>query len=178
MNTSQHNAGNGSDAYPILSKIEKPSDLRSLSEDELQDLAAEIRKRLIAVTSNNGGHLGPNLGVVELTMAMHLVFDTPKDKFVFDVSHQGYVHKLLTGRAGPAFDNVRKTDGLSGFLSRTESPHDSFGAGHAGTALSAALGMAAARDQLGTDGNHQCQASYGGYAERSKGRRLHLLGFD
>jgi 1-deoxy-D-xylulose-5-phosphate synthase len=151
LNTSQHNAGNGSDAYPILSKIEKPSELRSLSEDELQDLAAEIRKRLIAVTSNNGGHLGPNLGVVELTMAMHLVFDTPKDKFVFDVSHQGYVHKLLTGRAGPAFDNVRKTDGLSGFLSRTESPHDSFGAGHAGTALSAALGMAAARDQLGTD---------------------------
>lgn len=125
--------------------------MRSLSKDELQDLAAEIRKRLIDVTSNNGGHLGPNLGVVELTMAMHLVFDTPKDKFVFDVSHQGYVHKLLTSRAGPAFDNVRKTDGLSGFLSRDESPHDSFGAGHAGTALSAALGMAAARDQLGTD---------------------------
>lgn len=125
--------------------------MRGLSEVELQDLAAEIRKRLIEVTSINGGHLGPNLGVVELTMAMHLVFDTPKDKFVFDVSHQGYVHKLLTGRAGPAFDHVRKTGGLSGFLSRAESPHDAFGAGHAGTALSAALGMAAARDRLGTD---------------------------
>ncbi|MFL3659388.1 MAG: 1-deoxy-D-xylulose-5-phosphate synthase, partial [Opitutales bacterium] len=148
---SQQNAGDGDESYPILSKIENPSDLRSLSEEELQDLAAEIRKRLIDVTSNNGGHLGPNLGVVELTMAMHLVFDTPKDKFVFDVSHQGYVHKLLTGRAGPAFDDVRKTGGLSGFLSRDESPHDAFGAGHAGTALSAALGMAAARDQLGTD---------------------------
>jgi 1-deoxy-D-xylulose-5-phosphate synthase len=148
---SQLNAGGGDESYPILSKIENPSDLRSLSEDELQDLAAEIRKCLIDVTSNNGGHLGPNLGVVELTMAMHLVFDTPKDKFVFDVSHQGYVHKLLTGRAGPAFDDIRKTGGLSGFLSRDESPHDAFGAGHAGTALSAALGMAAARDQLGTD---------------------------
>lgn len=151
LNTSPHNAENGSDPYPILSKIDGPSDIRSLSEDELQDLAAEIRKRLIQVTSYNGGHLGPNLGVVELTMAMHLVFDTPKDKFVFDVSHQGYVHKLLTGRAGAAFDEVRKTGGLSGFLSRDESPHDAFGAGHAGTALSAALGIAAARDQLGTD---------------------------
>ncbi len=125
--------------------------MRSLSQAQLADLAAEIRAKLIDVTSINGGHLGPNLGVVELTMALHLVFDTPKDRFVFDTSHQGYVHKLLTGRNGGDFDKIRKSGGLSGFLARSESPHDAFGAGHAGTALSAALGMAAARDQLGTD---------------------------
>ncbi len=125
--------------------------MRSYDDAQLQELAAEIRAKLIEVTSLNGGHLGPNLGVVELTMAMHLVFDTPKDQFVFDTSHQGYVHKLLTGRNGPEFDQVRKTGGFSGFLSRSESAHDAFGAGHAGTALSAALGMAAARDQMGTD---------------------------
>ncbi len=151
MSTSPQYSEDDDDLYPILSKIEQPSDIRSLSEDELQDLAAEIRRRLIEVTSTNGGHLGPNLGVVELTMAMHRVFDTPTDKFVFDTSHQGYVHKLLTGRKNHTFDGVRKTGGLSGFLSRDESPHDAFGAGHAGTALSAALGMAAARDQLGTN---------------------------
>jgi 1-deoxy-D-xylulose-5-phosphate synthase len=135
----------------MLNVIEKPADIRSLSSDELTDLAAEIRAKLIDVTSINGGHLGPNLGVVELTLAMHLVFDTPKDQFVFDTSHQGYVHKLLTGRNGKEFDKIRKNSGFSGFLARSESPHDSFGAGHAGTALSAALGMAAARDQLGSD---------------------------
>ena len=135
----------------MLNVIDKPADIRSLSSDELTDLAAEIRAKLIDVTSINGGHLGPNLGVVELTLAMHLVFDTPKDQFVFDTSHQGYVHKLLTGRNGKEFDKIRKNSGFSGFLARSESPHDSFGAGHAGTALSAALGMAAARDQLGSD---------------------------
>lgn len=140
-----------SNEYPLLSQISQASDLRQLDNDERSRLADEIRKRLIDVTSINGGHLGPNLGVVELSMALHLVFDTPKDHFVFDVSHQGYVHKLLTGRNGPAFDKVRKTNGLSGFFSRSESDHDSFGAGHAGTALSAALGMAAARDQKGGD---------------------------
>ena len=135
----------------LLSAIASPQDLRSLSERDLQSLGAEIRERLISVTSHNGGHLGPNLGVVELCIALHLVFDTPKDSFVFDTSHQGYVHKLLTGRNGPEFDKIRQTDGLSGFLSRDESEHDAFGAGHAGTALSAALGMAAARDQIGSD---------------------------
>jgi len=140
-----------SDPYPLLNAIEEPADVRSLSEDQLNQLAAEIRAKLIDVTSINGGHLGPNLGVVELTIALHRVFDTPKDRFVFDTSHQGYVHKLLTGRNGEDFDHIRKSGGLSGFLCRAESPHDSFGAGHAGTALSAALGMAAARDQLGTD---------------------------
>lgn len=136
------------EAYPILSTIRGASDLRTLGEGQLEALAEEIRQRLISVTSVNGGHLGPNLGVVELSIALHLVFDTPRDQFVFDTSHQGYVHKLLTGRNGETFDRIRSSAGLSGFLARDESPHDAFGAGHAGTALSAALGMAAARDAL------------------------------
>ncbi|MEM9158576.1 MAG: 1-deoxy-D-xylulose-5-phosphate synthase [Verrucomicrobiota bacterium] len=137
--------------YPLLNAISGAEDLRGLTESQLPQLAEEIRRRLISVTSVNGGHLGPNLGVVELSIALHLVFETPKDQFVFDTSHQGYVHKLLTGRNGKSFDSIRKSEGLSGFLARDESEHDSFGAGHAGTALSAAVGMAAARDQLGTN---------------------------
>lgn len=132
----------------LLSKIKSPADLKALSREELGPLASEIRERIIEVTSTNGGHIGPNLGVVELTIALHWVFDSPEDRFVFDVSHQGYVHKLLTGRNTQEFDQLRQTGGLSGFLSRKESQHDAFGAGHAGTALSAAVGMAAARDQL------------------------------
>lgn len=135
----------------ILSKIHSPEDLKKLSADQLPILAQEIRERIITTTSCNGGHIGPNLGVVELTIALHRVFNTPNDKFTWDVSHQCYVHKLLTGRNGSSFDNIRKTKGLCGFASREESPHDSFGAGHAGTALSAALGMATARDLKGTD---------------------------
>ena len=131
---------------PLLESIKNPSDLKQLILEQLPTLAAEIRERIIHVTSENGGHVGPNLGVVELTIAMHRVFQTPVDSFVFDVSHQGYVHKLLTGRNGPEFDKLRQTGGLSGFLNRSESPHDAFGAGHAGTALSAALGIATARD--------------------------------
>ncbi len=137
----------------ILSSIQKPADLRTLDRDQMDLLAAEIRERIIEVTSRNGGHIGPNLGVVELTLGLHLVFDCPRDKFVWDVSHQGYVHKLLTGRQGEGFDKIRQTDGHSGFLNRSESDWDAYGAGHAGTALSAALGMAAARDQLEED-NH------------------------
>lgn len=135
----------------LLSELEKASDIRSLDEDQIVQLADEIRQRIIEVTSKNGGHIGPNLGVVELTMAMHTVFETPKDQFTFDVSHQGYVHKLLTGRNNAEFDKIRSTGGLSGFLNRFESEHDSYGAGHAGTALSAALGMASARDLQGGD---------------------------
>ena len=108
-------------------------------------LAEEIRERLIVGVSKTGGHIGPNLGVVELTLAMHYVFDTPRDSFVFDVSHQAYVHKLLTGR-NKHFETIRQPGGLNGFMLRTESEHDSYGAGHAGTALSAALGMAVGRD--------------------------------
>jgi 1-deoxy-D-xylulose-5-phosphate synthase len=125
-------------------------DVKRLGIIELERLAEEIRERLITGVAKTGGHIGPNLGVVELTIAMHYVFNTPKDSFVFDVSHQSYVHKLLTGRE-QRFDTIRQPGGLNGFMLRTESEHDCFGAGHAGTALSAALGMAVARDMSGGD---------------------------
>ncbi len=137
----------------LLDSIRGPADVKALTPGQLGQLAQEIREELIAVTSRNGGHIGPNLGVVELTLALHRVFESPTDQFVFDVAHQGYVHKLLTGRGGEFFRRLRQTGGASGFLYRTESPHDPFGAGHAGTALSAALGMATARDLRGT-GEH------------------------
>lgn len=135
----------------LLERIQSPDDVKKLADSQLPQLAAEIRERIIASTSLNGGHVGPNLGVVELSIGLHRVFNTPKDRFVFDVAHQGYVHKLLTGRNGADFDKIRQCDGLSGFLNRSESEHDAFGAGHAGTALSAALGMATARDKRGSD---------------------------
>ena len=128
-------------ADSILKKIKQPNDLSLLDKTEISSLADEIRDRIIQVTSENGGHVGPNLGVVELSIALHLCFDSPKDKICWDVSHQGYVHKLLTGRNNAKFDNIRNSNGLSGFLNRFESEHDAFGAGHAGTALSAALGL-------------------------------------
>ena len=137
-------------ARRLLDSIQTPEDVKGLSAADLPRLAAEIRDELIRVTARNGGHVGPNLGVVELTIALHRVFSTPRDKFVFDVAHQGYVHKLLTGRLA-SLQRVRQTGGASGFLTRDESAHDAFGAGHAGTALSAALGMAVARDLAGTD---------------------------
>lgn len=137
---------------PILRNIESPDDVKNLTEEELFALPAEIRETLIHSLARTGGHLGPNLGVVELTIALHRIFSTPKDKFVFDVSHQGYVHKMLTGRA-KQIHTIRTHKGLNGFLLRDESEHDAYGAGHAGTALSAALGMAAARDLAGGD-NH------------------------
>ncbi len=132
----------------FLETIHSPADVKKLSIPELMQLAEEIRERLIVGVAKTGGHIGPNLGVVELTIAMHYVFDTPKDSFVFDVSHQAYVHKLLTGRE-KQFETIRQPGGLNGFMLRTESEHDSYGAGHAGTALSAALGMAVARDMSG-----------------------------
>ncbi|GAC1417460.1 MAG: 1-deoxy-D-xylulose-5-phosphate synthase [Acidobacteriaceae bacterium] len=132
----------------LLDGIQSPADVKKLTVPQLTQLAEEIRDRLIVGVSKTGGHIGPNLGVVELTLAMHYVFDTPKDSFVFDVSHQAYVHKLLTGRAAQ-FHTIRQPGGLNGFMLRTESEHDSYGAGHAGTALSAALGMAVGRDMSG-----------------------------
>ncbi|MCB1120400.1 MAG: 1-deoxy-D-xylulose-5-phosphate synthase [Verrucomicrobiae bacterium] len=138
---------------PILPGIKSPADVKALKADQLSQLAREIRDLIIEVTAVNGGHIGPNLGVVELTIMLHRVFNNPEDPFVFDVAHQGYVHKLLTGRQGEAFGKLRQTGGLSGFLSRAESEYDSYGAGHAGTALSAALGMAAARDLDGGENN-------------------------
>jgi len=135
----------------LLADISGPDDVKALPSEQLSALAQEIRDEIIAVTSATGGHVGPNLGVVELSIALHRIFDTPTDQFVFDVSHQGYVHKLLTGRNGKIFRNLRQSGGASGFLNRSESKHDAFGAGHAGTALSAALGMATARDLRGSE---------------------------
>jgi 1-deoxy-D-xylulose-5-phosphate synthase len=132
----------------LLDSINSPFDVKQLSVPQLTLLGEEIREELISVLSKTGGHLGPNLGVVELTLAMHYVFETPRDHFVFDVSHQAYVHKLLTGRR-EQFHTIRTPGGLNGFMLRSESPHDCYGAGHAGTALSAALGMAVARDRTG-----------------------------
>jgi len=129
----------------LLDQIDSPADLRSLTRDELRTLADEMRARLIDVCSRTGGHIGAGLGVVELTIALHTAFKTPRDQIVWDVGHQGYPHKLLTGR-NARMETLRQEGGISGFLKRTESEYDTFGAGHAATAISAALGMAAARD--------------------------------
>jgi 1-deoxy-D-xylulose-5-phosphate synthase len=134
----------------LLDTIRSPADIKAIREQDLPQLAQEVRDELIKTLSQTGGHLGPNLGVVELTIAMHRVFNTPKDKFVFDVSHQGYVHKMFTGRLD-RIQTMRQYEGLNGFLLRTESEHDSYGAGHAGTALSAGLGMAVGRDLRKSD---------------------------
>ena len=134
--------------YRILDRVNCPQDLRALSLPELQGLAAEIRAFLVDIVSRTGGHLAPNLGVVELTLALHKVFDCPQDKIVFDVGHQAYVHKILTGRKD-RFDSLRQYGGLSGFPKLTESPCDAFGVGHASTSISAADGIAAARDLKG-----------------------------
>ncbi|MBP3964375.1 1-deoxy-D-xylulose-5-phosphate synthase [Paenibacillus lignilyticus] len=132
----------------LLEHIHDPKDLKSLSVAQLEQLAAEIRAFLIEKLSETGGHLAPNLGVVELTLALHYLFDSPKDKFLFDVGHQSYVHKILTGRMDQ-FDTLRKYKGLCGFVKRSESPHDVWEAGHSSTSLSAAMGMALARDLKG-----------------------------
>jgi 1-deoxy-D-xylulose-5-phosphate synthase len=132
----------------LLETIHSPADLKRLNPAQMADLAEEIRAFLIQTLAKTGGHLGPNLGVVELTLALHTVFDTPTDRLLFDVSHQAYIHKILTGRLD-RFDTIRQPGGLNGFMLRTESEHDCYGAGHAGTALSAALGMAVARDLVG-----------------------------
>src|SRR5213596_4195619 len=136
-----------------LEMVDHPSHVKKLTMPQLQELAEEVRCELIKVLSQTGGHLGPNLGVVELTIALHRVFSTPHDKFVFDVSHQGYVHKMFTGRLD-RIHTMRQYEGLNGFLLRSESEHDCYGAGHAGTALSAGLGMAVGRDLRGADDEH------------------------
>ena len=138
-----------------LDMIDSPEHVKKLTLPQLQELAGEVRQELIAGLAKAGGHLGPNLGVVELSIALHRVFNTPTDKMVWDVSHQIYVHKMLTGRKD-RFRTIRQTGGLNGFALRSESEHDCYGAGHAGTALSAALGMAAGRDKRGTNENVVC----------------------
>jgi 1-deoxy-D-xylulose-5-phosphate synthase len=137
---------------PLLDRVNAPSDLRNLSIEQLTQLAHELRAETIHSVSRTGGHLGAGLGVVELTVAIHHVFDTPADRLIWDVGHQCYPHKILTGRRG-RMSTIRQKDGLSGFTLRTESEHDPFGAGHSSTSISAGLGMAVARDLSGGD-NH------------------------
>ncbi len=134
----------------LLEQIKGPQDLKPLSIAQLEELAGEIRDFLIEKLSATGGHLAPNLGVVELTLVLHYLYDSPKDKFIFDVGHQSYVHKILTGRKDQ-FDTLRKYKGLCGFIKRSESEHDVWEAGHSSTSLSAAMGMALARDLKGED---------------------------
>jgi 1-deoxy-D-xylulose-5-phosphate synthase len=130
--------------YPILSKIESPADLKKLSVDELNRLAADVRAKIIETVSKTGGHLAPNLGVVELTIALHYVFDAPRDKIIWDVGHQSYTHKLLTGRRD-SFHTLRTHGGISGFPKRDESPYDTFDTGHSSTSISAGLGISTAK---------------------------------
>jgi len=134
----------------LLDKINSPADLKKIPLEKLPQLAQEVREKIITVVSRTGGHLASNLGVVELTLALHYVFDLPKDKLIWDVSHQCYTHKILTGRKDK-FESLRQYQGISGFTKRKESEYDSFGAGHASTSISAALGMACARDQKSED---------------------------
>ncbi len=135
----------GEQQYPYLDRVNDPADLRNFTIPELKGLASDVRSFLIEVISKTGGHLGAGLGAVELSVALHHVFHTPEDKLVWDVGHQAYPHKILTGRKD-RLHTIRQYKGLSGFLKRNESPYDTFGAGHASTAISAALGMVAARE--------------------------------
>ena len=135
-------------ATSLLDGITDPAQVAALSEPQLAELAEEVRRRIIEVVAHNGGHLAPSLGVVELTLALLSTFDLNKDKLIWDVGHQAYAHKLLTGRAG-SFHTLRTLGGLSGFPRMAESPYDHFGVGHSSTSISAALGMALARDLSG-----------------------------
>ena len=134
----------------VLTGIAGPEDVKKLSEPECRELAEELRREIIDTVSRQGGHLASNLGVVELTIALHRAFESPKDKLVFDVGHQVYAHKLLTGR-GDRFKTLRSYGGISGFPCRAESEHDLFDTGHSSTAISMALGLARARDLKGED---------------------------
>jgi 1-deoxy-D-xylulose-5-phosphate synthase len=140
---------------PLLDKVNTPDDLRKLAESDLPQLAAELRAETIDAVSVTGGHLGAGLGVVELTVALHYLFDTPRDRLIWDVSHQTYPHKILTGRRD-RIRTLRQANGLSGFTKRTESAYDPFGAAHSSTSISAGLGMAVARDMSGGDNNVVC----------------------
>ena len=137
---------------PLLDRVQTPADMKSLSDAQLRKLADELRAETIAAVSVTGGHLGAGLGVVEMTVALHAVFDAPKDKIIWDVSHQSYPHKILTGRRD-RIRTIRTEGGLSGFTKRSESPYDPFGAAHSSTSISAALGFAVARDLGGDPGD-------------------------
>ncbi|HAD24164.1 MAG TPA: 1-deoxy-D-xylulose-5-phosphate synthase, partial [Alphaproteobacteria bacterium] len=137
--------GNSVSKTPLLDRVAYPQDLKPLSRTELRQLADELRTETIDAVSQTGGHLGAGLGVVELTVALHHVFETPDDRLIWDVGHQAYPHKILTGRRD-RIRSLRQGGGLSGFTKRAESPYDPFGTAHASTSISAALGMAKARD--------------------------------
>ncbi|NOQ78089.1 MAG: 1-deoxy-D-xylulose-5-phosphate synthase, partial [Gammaproteobacteria bacterium] len=134
--------------YPLLNTIKSPDDLNDLNKDQLILLAAELRSFLLHTLDKIGGHLSSNLGAVELTIALHRIFNAPADKIIWDVGHQAYPHKILTGRA-QQLDTIRIKNGLSGFPKRSESPYDAFGVGHSSTSISAALGMAIAAKKAG-----------------------------
>src|SRR3954464_9710254 len=143
---------------PLLDTVKVPADLRQLPKEELPQLAEELRQETISAVSVTGGHLGAGLGVVELTVALHYVFDTPRDRLIWDVGHQAYPHKIVTGRRG-RIRTLRQEGGLSGFTRRSESEYDPFGAAHSSTSISAGLGMAVARDLAG--GNNHVVAVIG-----------------
>ncbi len=145
-------AVNNVSTTPVLDRVKTPADLRQLPESDLRVVAEDLRRATIDAVSTTGGHLGSSLGVVELTVALHYVFNTPKDRIVWDVGHQAYPHKILTGRR-ERIKTLRQGGGLSGFTKRAESEYDAFGAGHSSTSISAGLGMAVARDLSGRD-NH------------------------
>ena len=134
--------------YPLLDKLGQPEDLKKYSLFELENLAQEIRQLITETVAKNGGHLAPSLGTVELTLALYSVFKFPQDKLIWDVGHQAYTHKILTGRKD-RFSTLRQKGGITGFPNRFESPYDAFGVGHASTSISAALGMAISRDLSG-----------------------------
>ena len=143
-----------SDKYntPLLDTVSKPADIREYTGEQLNQLADEVRRETVRVVSITGGHLGASLGVVELSVALHHVFNTPEDRLIWDVGHQCYPHKILTGRRDKML-SLRQGGGLSGFTKRSESEYDPFGAGHSSTSISAALGMSVARDFKGDDNN-------------------------
>src|SRR5829696_349135 len=142
-------------ATPLLDRVRVPSDMRNLSAEQLKQLAEELRAETIQTVSVTGGHLGASLGVVELTVAVHAVFDTPRDRLIWDVGHQAYPHKILTGRRD-RIRTLRQGGGLSGFTRRSESEYDPFGAAHSSTSISSGLGMAVASDLMGRDTNVIC----------------------
>src|SRR5919112_1553140 len=159
----------------LLKTIHSPMDLKRIPRDQFPKLSQEIREQILSVVSKVGGHLASNLGVVELTVALHSLLETPKDKIVWDTSNQAYAHKLLTGRR-EQFHTLRQYGGLSGFCKREESIYDTFNAGHAGTGVSAAIGMAEARDQLGHSHKVVCVVGDGAMTDRMTLEGLHHAG--
>ena len=149
-------------AHDELNRIYSPEDLKEIPKEKIPTLAQEIREELVRIVSHTGGHLASNLGVVELTLAIHRVFDCPKDHLIFDVGHQCYVHKMLTGRY-EKMDTLRQAGGLCGFPNREESPYDCFGTGHSSTSLSAALGFAMSDRLQGSDAYTVCVIGDGAY---------------